>query len=655
MPRKLYALLAGINKYPDASHLKGCVNDIQHIKTYLEGREDLELDLRVLTEEAATKQAIIEGFELHLSKAKKDELILFYFAGHGVEENTDIEIFQSDSSTKNLQALLCWNTDTRNPQDPQKTCLADKELRYLIAGLNQEADTYIITDCCHSGGNTRLNGEKRQAQDKSISARSWEGFHFHDKIDQAATQNHSLSELIPRAPHVHLSACRNTEVAWEGKYNEETKGGQFSIALFNLLKNAQKPLSIQQVYDQLLNRMRGLGNKAQSPTLYVKHPDPYKKFSGFLGSEVVPNPHQTQIMYNPSPGRGWILSLGQMHGLDAKAKPLCKVFKDGDAKEGEEVGFKSIAGGYSVLNIPKEWGLNKQERYDCEVHIPVHPMPIFLDLENATELEEKLTEVFSKEESQYISFEAEEELAKYVIRKAADQVIICLPNDQRPLLYPLDIDPKIPYKTLAQQLAHIAQWEFTLNLENPRTQLKKRLPATAKGRPIEMQLFISDEEGEKIPFPVDNPSVEIILDKRNEENIPYQMLGLRFKNHSRQTLYCSLIYMGMNFGAMTQLLAEDCIELRPGDSYDYLEGDMIPLSLSTYILKDNWKASRENLKVMVSTEAFDLNHLGQDALPVPYSDSHRNMGFPSARSGRQKSDWMSYTYEVFLLNPFCEE
>lgn len=69
MTRRIYALLVGINDYAPQSSmppLKGCVSDIKAMQAYLEGRNfqaEYELHLRVLYNDQATRQAIINGFQ----------------------------------------------------------------------------------------------------------------------------------------------------------------------------------------------------------------------------------------------------------------------------------------------------------------------------------------------------------------------------------------------------------------------------------------------------------------------------------------------------------------------------------------------------------------------------------------------------------------
>jgi len=86
-----YALIVGINKYydkPGVLHhtlLQGCVNDAMCMKNMLLLQFGYRnYDIETLLDEQATKEALLDGFENILSKAKKGDAVLFYYSGRGV-------------------------------------------------------------------------------------------------------------------------------------------------------------------------------------------------------------------------------------------------------------------------------------------------------------------------------------------------------------------------------------------------------------------------------------------------------------------------------------------------------------------------------------------------------------------------------------------
>src|SRR5690606_19368727 len=124
------------------------------LKTYLEdrfGNERFQLHLRVLENEAATRAGIIAGFD-HFQSAVDGDSCLFFFAGHGSWFEAPEAFWDVESDRRN-ETLVCYDSRLEGGRD-----LIDKELSYLIWRATKDKDVHFlaVTDCCHSGSNTRL-------------------------------------------------------------------------------------------------------------------------------------------------------------------------------------------------------------------------------------------------------------------------------------------------------------------------------------------------------------------------------------------------------------------------------------------------------------------------------------------------------------------
>ncbi len=91
MTRNVYALLVGIDEYvAPISALRGCVNDMTAMSEYLVHRvaseQGYQLHMRSLKNKEATRQAIIDNFRQHLCQASSNDIVIFYFCGHGSQE-----------------------------------------------------------------------------------------------------------------------------------------------------------------------------------------------------------------------------------------------------------------------------------------------------------------------------------------------------------------------------------------------------------------------------------------------------------------------------------------------------------------------------------------------------------------------------------------
>src|SRR5262245_27439431 len=97
MSTTLYALLVGIDSYQaPVPTLGGCLNDVDAVEILLRERavsRHQHLELLTLRNSEATRLAIIDGFLNHLGRAGKDDVVLFYYSGHGSQERTPPELW----------------------------------------------------------------------------------------------------------------------------------------------------------------------------------------------------------------------------------------------------------------------------------------------------------------------------------------------------------------------------------------------------------------------------------------------------------------------------------------------------------------------------------------------------------------------------------
>ena len=78
---RLYALLVGINNYPDPHKLNGCLNDIDSARSYLEETHPDAVVFYVLKDQEATRANVIDAFRRHLGQAASDDVALFEYSG----------------------------------------------------------------------------------------------------------------------------------------------------------------------------------------------------------------------------------------------------------------------------------------------------------------------------------------------------------------------------------------------------------------------------------------------------------------------------------------------------------------------------------------------------------------------------------------------
>jgi hypothetical protein len=152
-PPNRRALLIGINEYPDAQNrLEGCINDVFLMSAALQESGFDPEDIRVVFDERATAQGILERMHWLLDGTQKnDERVLFY-SGHGAQipgygANLEVDHFN--------ECLVPYDFDWTEPH-----AVTDKQLAELYSQLPYGTLFTMIFDCCHSGGLSRDGGAK---------------------------------------------------------------------------------------------------------------------------------------------------------------------------------------------------------------------------------------------------------------------------------------------------------------------------------------------------------------------------------------------------------------------------------------------------------------------------------------------------------------
>ncbi|MBV8515981.1 MAG: caspase family protein [Acidobacteria bacterium] len=156
------ALLVGINDY-SASHLPslgpaaperdwpplgGAVNDVEAMRQLLVALRGFALqDIVTLTDEAATRAAILRAIETQLvATAAEGDIVFFYYAGHG----SQVRNSRSDEPDHLDESIVPADSRRGAPD------IRDKELRRLFNRvLDRGARLTVMLDDCHSGSGAR--------------------------------------------------------------------------------------------------------------------------------------------------------------------------------------------------------------------------------------------------------------------------------------------------------------------------------------------------------------------------------------------------------------------------------------------------------------------------------------------------------------------
>ncbi|MEO0601141.1 MAG: caspase family protein, partial [Myxococcota bacterium] len=154
-PRRV-ALLVGVGYDPASgwSDLEGPPHDVTAMAAAL-GRWGFRDDeVRQLVGAEATREAIVAGIRDHLGSAGPDDVVVFYYSGHGQQVTDD----DGDEPDGLDEALV--PADNRGTADAGGH-LRDDTLEALFADLSSE-HVIVLVDACHSGSVTRGEATARR-------------------------------------------------------------------------------------------------------------------------------------------------------------------------------------------------------------------------------------------------------------------------------------------------------------------------------------------------------------------------------------------------------------------------------------------------------------------------------------------------------------
>jgi len=142
---KYRALLVGINYVGTSSELRGCQNDVETMKIYLESQGYDQGEMNILMDDGdhknPTKAAIEEGMRRLVDGAEAGDSLFFHYSGHGASVRDD----DGDEPDGKDECLV--------PGDYQEAGLLrdDDVFKLLVAPLRDGVTLTCVLDCCHSG------------------------------------------------------------------------------------------------------------------------------------------------------------------------------------------------------------------------------------------------------------------------------------------------------------------------------------------------------------------------------------------------------------------------------------------------------------------------------------------------------------------------
>eukprot|EP01001_Neometanema_parovale_P007266 NODE_357_length_2608_cov_73.154125_g337_i0.p1 GENE.NODE_357_length_2608_cov_73.154125_g337_i0~~NODE_357_length_2608_cov_73.154125_g337_i0.p1 ORF type:complete len:582 (-),score=155.72 NODE_357_length_2608_cov_73.154125_g337_i0:206-1951(-) len=139
------ALLVGINYVGQRGELRGCVNDVLTMRSFLQNQGFTDMRIMVddsnVSQENATSDNILAGFDWLVSGAQAGDSLFFHYSGHGGQQR-DTHGDEADGKD-----------ETIIPVDYQSAGQITDDVLFakLVLPLPQGAQLTVLMDCCHSG------------------------------------------------------------------------------------------------------------------------------------------------------------------------------------------------------------------------------------------------------------------------------------------------------------------------------------------------------------------------------------------------------------------------------------------------------------------------------------------------------------------------
>jgi hypothetical protein len=247
----------------DFENLEGAAGDAIWLKSILTSKYGFrDEDVIVLTDLAATRDAILDTFRSHLiAKSAPGDVALFYYAGHGSYRGTGAD--HEDT---------IMPSDSRDP-DGKVFDIASSDLHVLfLALLEKTKNVTSILDSCYSDSTVRGIGAKRAAPADT-------------RVRKGPAQTRVVvSSLAPITPVVRISASRADQQSEE--YTEFTADGKrvqhglMSFELFHELAAATDQTTWRDVMDRTRTEV-AKRNSEQDPQ--IEAPDDDMRIFGGVG------------------------------------------------------------------------------------------------------------------------------------------------------------------------------------------------------------------------------------------------------------------------------------------------------------------------------------------------------------------------------------
>ena len=193
-------------------------------------------NIKKLTDQQATKQAIVQQIKWLLADASAGDSLLFHYSGHGAQVPTQNRLLEKDG----LDEIICPYDFDGSPA----TTLKDKEFAALFATIPKDVHFVWISDSCHAEDLSR-----EPLMDNAANEMRYRYFHGLNPAMSRASNSQIAAGLAPIAQPLNgalLSACASHELSADAIINNRFNGA-FTYYLIQNLKLYGADKSMQEI------------------------------------------------------------------------------------------------------------------------------------------------------------------------------------------------------------------------------------------------------------------------------------------------------------------------------------------------------------------------------------------------------------------------
>ena len=193
------AICVGINAYPGANQLYGCVPDAQ---LWARTLASLGFQTQLILDANATYNGLLSALKSMISSSKRGDVIVFQYSGHGTS-------VPHEGGQEPDEAMVPFDFFTSG------ALLLDKELASIFSTVPDGVNLTCFFDCCHSGDLDRLLLSRTTSRARFIHLTASQIALYHQFAGKRALRLLPTKATGAAQRDISFAACSRSESAME--------------------------------------------------------------------------------------------------------------------------------------------------------------------------------------------------------------------------------------------------------------------------------------------------------------------------------------------------------------------------------------------------------------------------------------------------------